>query len=316
MLCSVVFQCFFREQMLKLWRDVIADKMRSGTSSDLYRDNWSVIVKLLQVDKTHCIHHGLYEKGVFGHVSAVRHMNDFVGCLLGLDMQQCGIKKVLDAGCGVGGVSIYLAQKYPDVRVVGITNVVEQVRMAEGLAQEEGVGASTEFLVGDFCDSGFSSNGFDGVFLVESLGYVADQMRLVREMYRVLKPGGTLVVIDVFRTPVQLHGFLLMLYDCFCKCWGLSGVWRLEELVGILKEEGFCDIGIRDLTGNVVLGIVRGSVFGVPYLVSLMGSKVVRGKSFSMGEDPRFVAVESFFCMMLGIAKGITYTAVTATKPL
>ena len=95
--------------------------MREGNVVDFYRKNWPILVKLWQIDKTYCIHHGYYEKGIRTHIQSVENMNDFVGRLLCLDSKEKQTKKILDAGCGIGGTITYLAKKYPNVNFTGIT---------------------------------------------------------------------------------------------------------------------------------------------------------------------------------------------------
>lgn len=56
--------------------------MKDSNNKDFYRKNWPLSVKLMQVDKTHCIHYGYYEKGIRTHIQSVLNMNDFVGSVV------------------------------------------------------------------------------------------------------------------------------------------------------------------------------------------------------------------------------------------
>jgi ubiquinone/menaquinone biosynthesis C-methylase UbiE len=281
---------------------------------DFYRKNWPIIERLLQVDKTHCIHHGYYEKGVRTHIQSVLTMNDFVGRLLGLDSKEKQINQILDAGCGIGGTVIHLAKKYPHSNFTGITIISEHIEKAKDLAKENQVDSNTDFLLEDFMHTSFSSNKFNAVYLIESASYSAKKHILLREMYRILKPGGTLVIIDCFRTDVQLNQFLNAIYVLFCKGWGLPNLIALKELQNSLKAEGFHEIVTRDLTKNVRRTIIRGDVLSIPYLVSMMIRKIIHGKNFQMEEDPEFLAAVSLLSTILGLKKGITYNAVSAMK--
>jgi tocopherol O-methyltransferase len=286
--------------------------MLSDGSSDFFCKNWLPMVRLFQVDKTYCIHHGLYERGVYGNVQAILNMNDLVGRLLGMnegDEHLC----LLDAGCGFGGITIFLAKRYPGSRFMGITLDPEQVRYAENFAKREGVDGSTEFICGDFCATGFSSDQFDGVFLVESSVYALDKP-LLHEMYRILKPGGIIVIIDVFRTNLVFNALLERTCGWFCRCWKLSGVSRLDDFLKIFQAVGFHDVYVRDLTRNIVPSIVRGYLLGIPYIVSMFFRKLVGWKTYNLVDDPRFLAWESMFCLFLGINRAINYTAVTGKK--
>ena len=50
--------------------------MKKTDTIDFYHKNWPLIVKLLKTDKTYCIHHGLYDKGIHTHIQSVENMNN------------------------------------------------------------------------------------------------------------------------------------------------------------------------------------------------------------------------------------------------
>ncbi|MCK4901957.1 MAG: methyltransferase domain-containing protein [Thermoplasmatales archaeon] len=288
--------------------------MKKRDAIDFYQKNWPLIVKLLQVDKTHCIHHGYYEKGIRTHIQSVLNMNDLVGRLLELDSKKKQVNQVLDAGCGIGGTMIHLAKKYPNINFTGITIVSEHIEMAKDLAKENQVDVNTDFILEDFMETGFSSNQFDAIYLIESASYSPKKQILIREMYRILKPGGTLVIIDCFRTDVQFNQFLNNIYVLFCKGWALPNLIALDKLKDSLKTEGFHEIITSDLTKNVRRTIIMGDVLSIPYLVKMVMRKIIQGKSYQIEEDPELLAAASLLSTIIGLKKGITYNAVTAIK--
>ncbi len=288
--------------------------MVDRNSIDFYRNNWPLLVKLLQVDQTHCIHHGYYEKGIRTHVQSVLNMNDFIGRLLKLDSEIKQCKKILDAGCGIGGTVVYFAKKFPDIKFTGINIVPDHIEMAKNLAKEKKVLSNTDFFVKDFVDTDLSSNHFDAIYLMESSCYALQKQMLIREMYRILKPGGILVITDVFRTLVELNPFLTNIYDSFCKGWGLSDLIDIEEFIFYLEKEGFHNIVNKAVTKHVTRTILRGDVLSIPYLVSMMSKKIFLGKKYQMTKDSQFPGISPVLTSMLGIKKAITYNAVTAMK--
>lgn len=288
--------------------------MMDKNSKDIYQKNWPLIVKLYQVDKTYCINHGFYEKGIRTYVQSVLNMNDFVGGLLGIDSKDKQGKKILDAGCGIGGTVIYLAKKYPHINFTGITVVTDHIEIAKNLAKENQVSINTDFILMDFINTGFPSNHFDAIYLVESSCYALKKHILIREMYRILKPGGTLVIIDVFLTNVKLNPFLKNIYFWFCKGWGLPNLIKLEEFKDSLKTEGFREIVTRDLTKNVIRSILRGDVLSMPYIFPIIINKIILGKSYRIEEDSKFFGTLPVLTTILGIKRGITYNVVTAIK--
>ena len=288
--------------------------MKKRNSIDFYQKNWSIIVKLLRVDKTNCIHHGLYEKGIHSHVQSVLNMNDFIGRLLNLDSKKKKINQVLDAGCGIGGTVIHLARKYPEINLLGITIVPEHIEMARDLAKTNQVEANTDFKLEDFMDTSFSSNQFDAIYFIESACYSQQKHMLIQEMKRILKPGGTLVIIDCFRTEVELNQFLNKLFILFCKGWGLSNLIKLEEMKDSLITEGFTKIKTRNLTKNVKLTILFGNAISIPYLFSIIVRKIIKGKSYQIEEDPDLLASTFLLSTIIGLKKGITYNSIVAIK--
>lgn len=288
--------------------------MKNRNSVDFYQKNWPVLEKLLQVDKTNCIHHGYYEKGIRTHIQSVINMNDFVGRLLDIDLKDNQSKKVLDAGCGIGGTVIYLAKKYPYINFTGITITPEHIEIAKNLAKEKGVHINTDFILKDFIKTGFPSNQFDAIYLVESSCYASKKQILIREMNRILKPGGILAIIDVFLTDVQLNPFLRNFYIWFCKGWGLPNLITLAEFKNYLKIEGFRNIVTRDLTKNVKRTIIRGDVLSIPYLFSIIINKIILWNNYQIEEDQKFSGVLPYLTTILGLKKGISYNAVTAIK--
>lgn len=288
--------------------------MGKDDCSDVYQKQWSLIVKLFQVDKTFCIHHGFYEKGIHTHVQSILNMNDFVGRLLELDSKESQTQYILDAGCGIGGTVLYLTKKYPMIHCTGITMVLDHVEMAKKLAEENQVSLRTEFLVQDFCHTEFPSNHFDAIYLLESSCYAHQKNVLLHELFRILKPKGRLVIIDVFFTDVPLSPLLTKIYQGFCKGWGVPHLISLVDFMDMIKAEGFSKIIKRDLTKNVTRSILRGDVLGIPFLFSVLCKKIFFGGSYRIEEDAHFFGVLPVLTTILGISRILTYNAVTASK--
>jgi MPBQ/MSBQ methyltransferase len=101
--------------------------------------------------------------------------------------------KILDVGCGIGGTSRYLANKFPESKVTGITLSKNQVKRGTELAAERGLN-NVNFQVMDALAMEFPDNSFDLVWACESGEHMPDKTAYVNEMIRVLKPGGTLVI--------------------------------------------------------------------------------------------------------------------------
>jgi MPBQ/MSBQ methyltransferase len=102
-------------------------------------------------------------------------------------------KNILDVGCGIGGTSRYLAKKFPNAKVTGITISEQQVKRATELARERGL-QNVEFKLVNALDMSFDSDQFDLVWGCESGEHMPDKKKYVEEMTRVLAPGGHLAI--------------------------------------------------------------------------------------------------------------------------
>jgi tocopherol O-methyltransferase len=100
---------------------------------------------------------------------------------------------IVDVGCGIGGSSLYLAEKY-SATVSGITLSPVQANRATARAQAAGLVKQADFKVADALDMPFADASFDLVWTLESGEHMPDKTKFLQECYRVLKPGGTLLM--------------------------------------------------------------------------------------------------------------------------
>jgi ubiquinone/menaquinone biosynthesis C-methylase UbiE len=163
-----------------------------------------------------------------------------------------GNEKILDVGCGMGRASINLAKQLTTGKVIGIDIFMgvsgTSPEPARRNAKIDGVADKVEFRHGNILNVPFKKNTFDVVnassVLHEIHGH-ENQQKAIREIYRVLKPGGKFVMLEILRTPKL---FLLMLFFGFV--WGTKERWmnfirqtELENLrVAVVK--GLLDVGI------------------------------------------------------------------------
>lgn len=99
---------------------------------------------------------------------------------------------VLDVGCGIGGSSRILARDY-GFAVTAITISPQQVQRAQQLTSQE---LDLQFLVDDAMALSFPDGSFDVVWSIEAGPHMPDKAIFARELMRVLKPGGVLVLAD------------------------------------------------------------------------------------------------------------------------
>ncbi len=101
--------------------------------------------------------------------------------------------RVLDCGCGPGTVTADIARAVPGGQAVGVDISAQQVAQASAHWRGEAVD-NLEFRQADAYCLPFPEASFDAVFSHALLEHLAEPVAAVREMLRVLKPGGPLVV--------------------------------------------------------------------------------------------------------------------------
>ena len=101
---------------------------------------------------------------------------------------------LLDCGCGPGAITFGLAEAAAPGRVVGVDIEPAMVDQATRLAAEIGI-ENVEFMVGDIYDLPFEDGEFDVVFSHSVTEHLSDPERALRELHRVVKPGGVAGVV-------------------------------------------------------------------------------------------------------------------------
>jgi SAM-dependent methyltransferase len=116
--------------------------------------------------------------------------------------------RLLDVGCGGGRFAIRLAERFPEIRVVGLDLSPEQIARAKrrGAPLDERV----SFVEGSATDMPFDEGEFDIVYSLGSLKHWTDPAQGLRECVRVLRPGGYLWLIEGDRgcRHEDVHGFI------------------------------------------------------------------------------------------------------------
>lgn len=102
---------------------------------------------------------------------------------------------LLDVGCGPGTISADFARRIPGGHVTAIDlaeGVIADARSNSDFADV----ANLTFEVRDLYDTGFAAESFDIVYAHQVLQHVTDPVRALREMRRVVRPGGVVAVRD------------------------------------------------------------------------------------------------------------------------
>lgn len=160
--------------------------------------------------------------------------------------------QILDVGCGIGGSSLYLAEKF-QAEATGITLSPVQANRAIERAKATGLSDRTQFQVADALAMPFPDASFDLVWSLESGEHMPDKVKFLQECYRVLKPGGTFLMATWCHRPTppaltpdeQQH--LEKIYRVYC----LPHVVSLPEYEAIARDLGFQEIQTADWSDAV-----------------------------------------------------------------
>ncbi len=139
-------------------------------------------------------------------------------------------KTVLDIGCGAGGKTMFYASKGVK-EIVGMDIVPYYKEEAEALAKELGFSDVFRFVAGDAAESGFPDNSFDTIVMNDAMEHVERPEAVLREVYRILKPGGRLFV----NFPPYNHPYGAHLSDLIAIPW-VQSFFSEKDLIDAYKE--------------------------------------------------------------------------------
>jgi ubiquinone/menaquinone biosynthesis C-methylase UbiE/acyl carrier protein len=167
---------------------------------------------------------------------------------------------VLDAGCGSGRYSELLLEEYPHSSIIGIEQDAHFETTLRKLTESVG---STRFrhIIGSVYKTGLDSESIDCVIIRLVLEHLKDPETVLAEAFRLLKPGGIVVVVDNdfsqhLRTTPNI-GELDALYDAYCRARRQEGgnPYIGRELPHVLLCSGFTNVSISVIAAhNAICG--------------------------------------------------------------
>ncbi len=204
--------------------------------------------RLWGIDRHLGMHCGYHDTAHKAHDAAVTNMNR----VLATAARVSAGDRVLDVGCGIGGSAIWLAENVPGVDVTGANLNEMQIAIAKHHARRRGVEANVRFEVTDYSRTDFAEQSFDVVWALESMCYADNKQDFLNEAYRLLKPGGRLIVADGFLARDDLTATERQIVDKWCRGWAIPDVPSVRQFQEQLHEARFRAMEFQDITHAVV----------------------------------------------------------------
>lgn len=192
------------------------------------------------------IHFGLWPDPTDAGVSMAQAQAIFTDLLITTIQAQPG-QRILDVGCGTGQPAVQLAQK-SGAHVTGITVSETQVAAARARAAAAGLDSSVTFDLVNAMELPFADASYDAAWAFESIFHMPSRLQAFREMARVVRPGGKIVVADFVTMRPMTQAEMDIAYPAFA----VSEIGSLEGYINDLKAAGLTNITCRDVTANTI----------------------------------------------------------------
>lgn len=248
-------------------------------TENAYKDAWDL-------DNSQAMHYGYWDEKVTSFPQSLQRMNEVMATAANIQSNEI----VLDAGCGVGGSSNFLASTI-GCKVIGITLSEKQVALARKNAEQRGLHHNPEFQVMDFSNTSFPDESFDVVWGCESISYADNKELFLKEAFRLLKPGGRVVIADGFVTKFEHNQNPII--RRFLDGWHVNYLETLDQFSGFMKQSGFSDTQSSDITQFIIRSSRRLFRFYYPASAYLWLKETFTSRRFSEVEKNNIRALKA-----------------------
>jgi ubiquinone/menaquinone biosynthesis C-methylase UbiE len=194
-----------RVKSLKLWRLCGEIYPEITMSTNLEKKHWSKDTQEHKVESFYTkgvenygdfhngyLNFGLWEEGIKEYVKAAENLVHRIGTILGLNENS----ELLDVACGMGTQDIYISNKFSPRCIDAIDLVWKHIEHAIQRVREMKYENKIRFHHGTATQLPFPNSNFTHIMSIEGAEHFDTREKFFHEAYRVLKPGGILVISD------------------------------------------------------------------------------------------------------------------------
>jgi ubiquinone/menaquinone biosynthesis C-methylase UbiE len=180
---------------------------------------------------------GYWDKGVTDYYTAAKHLLSYV-------LRNSGIRRpevILNVACGYGTETISIYKRFHPEKIIAIDITETHIEFARKAVEKSA--CNIDFQIKNACRTGFPDSYFSHIIGIEGPAHFNTRNDFIREAYRVMKPGGHLILTDIIAQDNKFRSNpLKMVIARFCsKRWHMPYEnWiDAEEYRHLLEKTGF-----------------------------------------------------------------------------
>ncbi|MBU0570198.1 methyltransferase domain-containing protein, partial [Patescibacteria group bacterium] len=224
-------------------------------------------------NRNYAMNYGYWDETVKNRDEALLKLNSVIADKLKITKKDF----VLDAGCGLGATSFWLAKNI-GCRVEGVSIAPNQIKIAQELANKNGLQTKIKFKTLDYTNTSYPNNHFDVVIAIETICHLEDKNDFYREMYRILKPSGRLLVAEAVLKKPKMSQTEKKELRFMLDGWAVPNLWTREQHKRSIQNLGFIDVSLEDYSNNIIKTsqyLYTHSIYGLPIYRLLNKLKVL-----------------------------------------
>lgn len=177
--------------------------------------------------------------------------------------------RALDLCAGTADVALEIARQVPRASVVAVDNCEPMLLRGLQKARAAGVADRVHFVTAHAELLPFPDASFDAAFVAFGIRNIINRVQGLKEMARLLKPGGRLIILEFSTPPSPLFRSLYHFYSHWILPWiggllsgnrsayeylptSVDGFPSPEGLKGLIEGQGFSHVSSRPLTFGIV----------------------------------------------------------------